>query len=59
MSAAMLLRHGPDQLHAVAKIDGAVAWTLKGTPTRNIGGRASTQEFTDAVLRALGRVAVV
>ena len=58
MSAAMLLRHGLDQPHAAAKIDGAVAQALRSTPTRDIGGRANTQEFTDAVLRALGQAAV-
>ncbi len=58
MSAAMLLRHGLDQPHAAAKIDGAVAQALRSHPTRDIGGHASTQEFTGAVLRALGRAAV-
>ena len=58
MSAAMLLRHGLDQPHAAAKIDGAVAQALRNHPTRDIGGTASTQEFTGAVLRALGRTAV-
>ncbi len=58
MSAAMLLRHGLDQPHAAAKIDGAVSQALKSHPTRDIGGRASTQEFTGAVLLALGRAAV-
>ena len=58
MSAAMLLRHGLDRPHAAAKIDGAVSQALREKPTRDIGGTASTQEFTDAVLRALDRAAV-
>ena len=58
MSAAMLLRHGLDQPHAAAKIDGAVAQALKSHPTRDIGGQASTGAFTDAVLQALGRTDV-
>ena len=58
MSAAMLLRHGLDQPHAAAKIDGAVSQALKTAPTRDIGGTAGTQEFTAAVLQALGRADV-
>jgi 3-isopropylmalate dehydrogenase len=58
MSAAMLLRHGLDMPHAAAKIDGAVSQALKSTPTRDIGGKAGTEAFTDAVLRALGRADV-
>ncbi|WP_425145771.1 3-isopropylmalate dehydrogenase [Deinococcus sp.] len=58
MSAAMLLRHGLDRPHLAAKIDGAVSQALREAPTRDIGGAASTQEFTSAVLRALDRAAV-
>ncbi|MFC4455524.1 3-isopropylmalate dehydrogenase [Deinococcus sonorensis] len=58
MSAAMLLRHSLDMPHAAAKIDGAVSQALRTTPTRDLGGRASTTEFTEAVLHALGRTAV-
>jgi len=42
MSAAMLLRHGLDQPHAAAKIDGAVSQALKTAPTRDIGGTSPT-----------------
>ncbi|ULH15022.1 3-isopropylmalate dehydrogenase [Deinococcus sp. KNUC1210] len=58
MSAAMLLRHGLEMPHAAAKIDGAVSQALREKPTRDLGGSASTQEFTDAVLRSLDRAAV-
>jgi 3-isopropylmalate dehydrogenase len=57
LSSAMLLdwlgtRHGDGWLSdAAARIDGGVRAAVRGgVRTRDLGGRASTSEFTDAVV---------
>jgi 3-isopropylmalate dehydrogenase len=52
-STALMLEHGlgrPDEATALAA---AVDEALVAAPTRDLGGRATTAEFGDAVLRAL------
>jgi 3-isopropylmalate dehydrogenase len=52
-STALMLEHGLG-LHAEARrLEAAVESALASTPTRDLGGTASTSEFGDAVLRAL------
>jgi len=53
LSGAMLLRHAGDEAGA-SNVEKAVRATLgAGTATVDLGGTASTTEFTDAVIRAL------
>ena len=54
LAACMLLEHVGDTARA-EKIRSAVERTIKGakTLTRDLGGTASTEEFTDAVIAAL------
>ncbi|CAM3652992.1 3-isopropylmalate dehydrogenase [Deinococcus frigens] len=54
MSAAMLLRHGLKRSDAANQIERAVALALREEPTRDLGGRADTKSFTNAVLEAMG-----
>ena len=56
-SAALLLRHGADDPEAADALERAVEAALESTPTPDLGGRATTTEFTDAVLRSLDRAA--
>ncbi|MBB4658881.1 3-isopropylmalate dehydrogenase [Parvularcula dongshanensis] len=54
LSAAMLLRHSGDAPEAAARIEAAVEAALgQGLRTRDLGGSASTEDFTKAVLAAL------
>lgn len=50
LSAAMLLRHGLNRPAVANHVEGAVARALRSGPTADLGGRASTGAFTDAVL---------
>ncbi len=55
LAGAMMLRHlGEDE--AAARVDGAVHKTIGDgeTLTRDLGGRASTEEYADALIAALG-----
>jgi isocitrate dehydrogenase (NAD+) len=54
LSAALMLRH-MNEVEAAARIEGAVSRVIgQGrTLTRDLGGNASTDEFTDAVIGAL------
>jgi 3-isopropylmalate dehydrogenase len=55
LSVALLLRHGLDLENEAAALESAVDKALdQGLRTRDLGGRASTAEATDAVLAALG-----
>ena len=52
-STALLLEHGFGRRQEAAALDEAVDQALSQAPTRDIGGRATTAEVTDAVVRAL------
>jgi 3-isopropylmalate dehydrogenase len=52
-STALLLEHALGRRREAAALDGAVEHALAETPTPDLGGRATTAEFTDAVLGAL------
>ena len=52
-SAALMLRHGLDEPAEAERLEAAVDATLASTPTPDLGGRATTADFADAVLTAL------
>lgn len=52
-SAALLLAHGLDEPGEAARLEAAVDAALVSSPTPDVGGRATTAELTDAVLREL------
>ena len=52
-SAALMLAHGLDEPAEAARLEAAVDAALASTPTPDLGGRATTAEFADAVLREL------
>lgn len=52
-STALLLRHGLGRGAEADALEAAVDAALAGTPTRDLGGTATTAEFGDAVLRRL------
>jgi 3-isopropylmalate dehydrogenase len=52
-SVALLLRHGVDEPRLAEELERVVAETLVSNPTPDLGGSATTVEFTDAVVRAL------
>jgi 3-isopropylmalate dehydrogenase len=54
-SLALLLRHAAGEPELARALDAAVDATLRSNPTRDLGGDATTSQFTDAVLRALDR----
>jgi 3-isopropylmalate dehydrogenase len=53
-SVALMLRHGLARGDDAAALERAVDTALAEAPTPDLGGRASTAEMGDAVLRALG-----
>jgi 3-isopropylmalate dehydrogenase len=53
-SVALMLRHGLGRDDDAAALERAVDTALVEAPTPDLGGRASTAELGDAVLRALG-----
>jgi 3-isopropylmalate dehydrogenase len=57
LSAALLLEHGLNRPHEAAALDGAVRRALDERPTSDLGGTATTEEFTDAVLKHLATAA--
>jgi 3-isopropylmalate dehydrogenase len=52
-SAALMLAHGLDEPAEAARLEAAVDTALASTPTPDVGGGATTADFTDAVLREL------
>jgi 3-isopropylmalate dehydrogenase len=52
-STALMLEHGLGRPDEAAALGAAVDEALAAAPTRDLGGRATTTEFGDAVLRAL------
>jgi 3-isopropylmalate dehydrogenase len=52
-SVALLLAHGLGQPGEAAWLEAAVDDALASSPTPDLGGQATTADFTDAVLRAL------
>jgi 3-isopropylmalate dehydrogenase len=52
-SVALMLDHGLDRQSEAAALDAAVEGALATAATRDLGGTATTAEFTDAVLAAL------
>jgi 3-isopropylmalate dehydrogenase len=54
-SAALMLEHGLGRNREAAALGDAVDGALRDTPTPDLGGRASTSDFADAVVTALAR----
>ena len=52
-STAMLLRHGLGGAEEADAVEAAVDKALATTPTRDLGGTATTRDFGDAMLREL------
>ena len=52
-STALLLEHGLRRPDEAAALDAAVEQALTTTPTADLGGTATTEEFADAVLAGL------
>jgi 3-isopropylmalate dehydrogenase len=52
-STALMLEHGLGLPAEARRLEAAVESALASTPTRDLGGTATTSEFGDAVLRAL------
>jgi 3-isopropylmalate dehydrogenase len=58
-SVGMLLEHASGRADAAADVEAAVDRAIERTPTPDLGGTATTGEFTEAVVSALtGRTAV-
>jgi 3-isopropylmalate dehydrogenase len=57
-SVALLLEHGLERPDLARVLDAAVEEALATTPTRDVGGNATTTAFGDAVLAVLERAAV-
>jgi 3-isopropylmalate dehydrogenase len=52
-SVALMLRHGADEPGLAVRLERAVATALDSSPTPDLGGDATTDQFTDAVVDAL------
>jgi isocitrate/isopropylmalate dehydrogenase len=52
-SAALMLAHGLDEPVLAARLETAVDHALVAAPTPDLGGRATTSEFVEAVLGGL------
>jgi 3-isopropylmalate dehydrogenase len=52
-SVALLLRHAAEEEQLAEELEQAVDAALQSNPTRDLGGTATTVEFTDIVLRRL------
>jgi 3-isopropylmalate dehydrogenase len=52
-SVALMLRHGIGEPELADELERAVGEALESAPTPDLGGSATTTEFTDAVVRAL------
>ncbi|GIW38409.1 MAG: 3-isopropylmalate dehydrogenase [Meiothermus sp.] len=57
LSAAMLLTHALNRSDIAKRVEDAVTAALSANPTPDLGGKASTQDFTRQVIEALDRVA--
>ncbi len=55
-SVALLLRHAAGEPELAASLEDAVGQALAKTPTPDAGGRATTAEFSEFVLKQLGSV---
>jgi 3-isopropylmalate dehydrogenase len=53
-STALLLEHAFGREEEAAALEAAVDRALVDAPTPDLGGSATTQQFTDAALTALG-----
>jgi 3-isopropylmalate dehydrogenase len=53
-SAALMLVHGLARPEEARRLDAAIDRALEAAPTTDLGGTATTSEFGDAVLSALG-----
>lgn len=53
LSAALMLRYSLNRPEAADRIDAAILKALNENPTRDLGGTAGTQEFTETVLNIL------
>jgi isocitrate/isopropylmalate dehydrogenase len=49
-SVALLLRYAAEEHELADQLERAIDGALSRTPTRDVGGVATTAEFTDAVL---------
>ncbi len=56
-SAALMLEHGLDRPDEARLLEEAVAEALRESPTPDLGGRATTEEFGSAVVARLARLA--
>jgi isocitrate/isopropylmalate dehydrogenase len=54
-SVALLLRHAAEEHELADRLERAVDTALTTSPTRDIGGTATTAEFTDTVLGVILR----
>src|SRR5438132_903251 len=54
-SVALLLRYGAREPELAEEVERVVGEALASTPTRDLGGSATTVDFTDAVVRALAQ----
>jgi 3-isopropylmalate dehydrogenase len=52
-SVALLLRHAADEEGLATQVERAVDAALQSAPTRDLGGTATTAEFTDTVVGLL------
>jgi 3-isopropylmalate dehydrogenase len=52
-STALMLEHGLERPDEARALEGAVHVALREAPTPDFGGRATTADFTDAVVAAL------
>ena len=52
-SAALMLAHGLGEPVLAGRLEAAVDAALASAPTRDVGGQATTADFTDAVLKEL------
>ena len=53
-STALMLEHGLGRLAEARALEDAVEVALHSAPTPDLGGDATTAEFSDAVIAALG-----
>jgi 3-isopropylmalate dehydrogenase len=54
-SVALMLEHGLDRPEPARRLESAVDEALARTPTPDLGGNATTVEFTETVLEAVAR----
>jgi 3-isopropylmalate dehydrogenase len=52
-SVSLMLAHGLDEPEQAQRLEAAVDAALVTSPTRDVGGKATTAELTDAVIREL------